>query len=333
MRHRFIVNTENVNEYGYRVLTDGIDTTQYEKNPVVLYMHHRSTGKSDGTEVIGRCVNLEKKENILYADVEFDMADEFAAKIAGKVERGFVRMASMYADVKATSSDEADVLPGQTLETVTKCKLVEISIVDIGGNDDAIKLSHNSGKALKLARLSGKSKSENTEMNLKTVALAMGMQESSTTEQILGEVQKLKLAKENAEAKIVELENKIKESEKSEADSLVSEAVQLGLIPSELKETMLSAFESDFNGQKVKLSAMISKIQEELVKDGRHQAVTQIVLGAQGANATAGAEDQETFDFLSKKNPIKLAKIREEDPKRYQQLAADYANGIRHIEK
>ena len=151
MTYDFIINTENVNEFYYRVLTDGIDYTQYMRNPVVLFMHEREFQKKDekkGTAVIGRCIKLWKKGTDLVATIEFDMDDEFAATIAGKVERGFIRMASMYADVKATTTDPELVLPGQLYETVTKCKLVEISIVDIGGNDGAIRLPRD-GNQLK----------------------------------------------------------------------------------------------------------------------------------------------------------------------------------------
>ena len=49
-----------------------------------------------------------------------------------------------------TSADDALVLP-QTRETVTRSKLVEVSIVDIGGNDEALQLYGEGGRLLKLA--------------------------------------------------------------------------------------------------------------------------------------------------------------------------------------
>lgn len=45
MTHDFIINTENVNEYKYRILTDGINYIQYMRNPVVLFMHEREFEK------------------------------------------------------------------------------------------------------------------------------------------------------------------------------------------------------------------------------------------------------------------------------------------------
>ena len=58
MTHDFIINSENVNEYGYRVLTSGIDYKQYLRNPVVLFMHRRFDDENRGSEVIGRCLKL-----------------------------------------------------------------------------------------------------------------------------------------------------------------------------------------------------------------------------------------------------------------------------------
>ena len=51
-----IVSTEAVNSYGSRVLTEGIDLSQYEKNPVLLWMHRRSW--EPGAMPIGRVENL-----------------------------------------------------------------------------------------------------------------------------------------------------------------------------------------------------------------------------------------------------------------------------------
>ena len=88
---------------------------------------------------------------------KFDVEQEFAKDLAGKVERGFINMCSLHADVKETSTDEELLLPGQTLETVTKCKLIEISIVDVGGNDNALKLSRD-GKEVQLNKIKEKPK-------------------------------------------------------------------------------------------------------------------------------------------------------------------------------
>ena len=327
MTHDFIINTEDVNEYKFRVLTDGIDYTQYMKNPIVLFMHEREFAKTDenkGSAVIGRCVKLYKRGTDLIASIEFDMDDPFAAKIAGKVERGFIRMASMYAPVLSTSSDSKDVLPGQMLETVTGCKLEEISIVDVGGNDKALKLSKEN-TAVQLQKVN--QKSENKMSELKTIALALGKPADTGESELLNTVTELKLAKTNAENKASEWEGKFVALQKSEATTIVGKAVKLGLIPEDLAEGQISLFEKDFDGQKVKLSKLIEEKEESDDKEERTGVIEAVILS--GGKKKPVLTGEESFDYLQKNDPVKLSKIRAEEPVKYAQLSKDYGAGVR----
>lgn len=144
-----IISTEAVNSYGSRVLTGGIDLSQYERNPVLLWMHRRSW--EPGAMPIGRVENLRVEDGKLIGTPVFDQNDDFAKQIESKWENGFLRMASAGLEPIETTPDPGLVLPGQTRETVTRCKLVEVSIVDIGGNDEALQLYGQEGKLLKLA--------------------------------------------------------------------------------------------------------------------------------------------------------------------------------------
>jgi len=138
-----------VNSYGSRVLTSGIDLSQYERNPVLLWMHRRSW--EPGAMPIGKVENLRIEDGRLIGTPVFDQNDDFAKQIESKWDNGFLRMASAGLEPMETTPDPALVLPGQTRETVTRCKLVEVSIVDIGGNDEALQLYGQEGKLLKLA--------------------------------------------------------------------------------------------------------------------------------------------------------------------------------------
>lgn len=326
MKHQFIINTENVNSYGYRILTDGIDYAQYMRNPVVLFMHERGVNAYKGSEVIGRCTRLYKEGTTLIAEVEFDEQDEFAKKIAGKVERGYIRMASMFAEIKEVSADPHHLLEGQVYETVTACKLVEISIVDIGGNDNALKLSKD-GKPFQLKKIVTNTSNN---MDIKVIALALGMGENTKEEAVLSALHSLKTDKEKAEAEVVALKKTIREIHKSEATTLVDKAVQLGLIPEALKESQLKQFEADFNGQKAVLSKLVADKEAENTQQGKANTVREVVLGA-GAKPTGTAD--ENFDYLQKYNPAKLRQLREEQPEEYARLAKEYANGTRYTKK
>lgn len=144
-----IISTGAVNCYGTRVVTEGIDLSQYTRNPVLLWMHRRAF---DGDAMpIGRVENLRVEDGKLIGTPVFDQNDDFAKQIESKWESGFLRMASAALEPIETSADEALVLPGQTRETVTRSKLIEVSIVDIGGNDEALQLCGADGKVMKLA--------------------------------------------------------------------------------------------------------------------------------------------------------------------------------------
>lgn len=327
MTHDFVINTENVNEYKYRILTDGIDYTQYLRNPVVLYLHNRDDWKNKGSEVIGRCIKLFVQDKKLIATIEFDENDPFSKKIADKVANGFIRMASMYADVIAASSEPELVKEGQLYETVTKCKLVEISIVPIGGNDDALKLSKK-GSEVKLNKLNIK-KEDMSE--LKTIALALGKAADSSESVLLDTITQVKLAKETAENRVIELEAEIKGIHTTTATSLVEKAVQLGLIPETLKASQIKAFDGDFDGQKAILTKLIGDKEAANGQNGNQKAVKEVILS--GKNNKGVTDTEETFDYLQKHDTVKLAKIREEQPEKYAELAKAYGQGVRHTSK
>lgn len=144
-----IISTEAVNSYGTRVLTSGIDLEQFKRNPVLLWMHRRAW---DGQSMpIGKIDNLRVEEGKLIGTPVFDQNDEFARKIESKWESGFLRMASAALEPTEVNPDPALALKGQTRATVTRSKLVEVSIVDIGSNDEALQLCGADGKLLKLA--------------------------------------------------------------------------------------------------------------------------------------------------------------------------------------
>jgi hypothetical protein len=139
-----ITDDSVVNSYGFRVLTDGGDYSDYLKNPVLLYDHTRRRGENDKDVIlpIGTTTELQQMGTKLVATPEFDLEDEFAAEIARKYDKGIFNMASIGFEAIEWSEDPALMLPGQLLPTVTKWKLREVSITDIGANPNCCKLSH-----------------------------------------------------------------------------------------------------------------------------------------------------------------------------------------------
>lgn len=153
---RYVVTTSALNCYLFRMLTAGLDFSQYEKNPVLLWMHMRPRGLSkDEILPLGRCVELKIEGDSITCYLEFDETDEFAMRIYNKYENGTLNMISAGVKPLEWSEDPEDMLPGQVGPTVTKGKFVEISAVDIGGLDDAlpVTLYDNDDNIIKLADL------------------------------------------------------------------------------------------------------------------------------------------------------------------------------------
>ena len=155
-----ILNDESVNQYGFRVLTSGIDLGAYRKNPIMLYDHTRRDGKNSEEIIlpIGRFTNLRVENNQLIGTPEFDNEDEFAAKIERKFNKGILNAASIAFGYDAIeySFDDTLMMPGQSGPTITACRLREVSITDIPANMNCVKLSD----AERMITLNSKSSAE-----------------------------------------------------------------------------------------------------------------------------------------------------------------------------
>ena len=133
MGKRVRITNSSVNSYGTRVLTNGLDISQYERNPVLLYMHERGT-------VIGYMKDLRLEGDELTGEPVFDEASELSQRCKKQWDFGSLRMVSIGIDIIETSESPEHILQGQSRPTITKSKLDEVSVVDIGANDDAIVL-------------------------------------------------------------------------------------------------------------------------------------------------------------------------------------------------
>lgn len=146
MAREAVITTNSVNSYGTRVLTEGLDLSQYEKNPIVLYMHQRGIP-------IGTMNDLRVEDDRLIGTPQIDGDTDEEKVIAAKWERGTLRMLSAGIEILEWSDDPQNLVQGQTRPTVTRSKLVEVSIVDVGANDDALQVRlYSGGKLLTLTK-------------------------------------------------------------------------------------------------------------------------------------------------------------------------------------
>lgn len=312
-----IVNTPEVNRYGFRVISEGIVLKYFLKNPVMFYNHHRTwKGEKDEILPIGYWENLRIEDGNLVADPVFDEDDDYALQIKNKYDKGVLRAASINISPIITSDAAKDLVKGQKRATVMQSELREISIVDIPGNRGSVVLSHEDGKAIELSDGNDSplpliQKQNSTMDELKLFALALGLASDADAKDVLAGIQKLKLDKDEADAKVTQLRSDKETLEAAEKitlklrnEQLVDTAIAAGKIKKTEKEVYLNLAEGSFDSVKSILDGM--KAQKTLADQA-------------GNNLPAGGGKSTTMSFeeMSKKNSKELLRIKREEPDTY----------------
>lgn len=270
----FVLHDETVNTQGFRMLTSGIDLSIFRSNPVMLLNHN------DWDLPIGRWENIRVEGTQILADAVFDEKDERAAIIMGKVDRDFLKAASIGAWPGETSNDPVYMLPGQTYPTVTKCKAREASICTIGSNHNALALYDKDNKLIDLNDKSqliklfdtggGIPSPIKTDNNMSILTGLLQLSDSASEQAVADEVRKIiqlrdRLQAENGtlktdnaslKAKVDLFEGKEKETRNSTAIALVDTAIKDGRLDAKGKAAWLGMFDASFDQAKVQLEAI-----------------------------------------------------------------------------
>lgn len=289
MPKTFVLHDESVNTYGFRMLTSGAHLEEFRRNPVMLYNHNSYDLP------IGRWENIRIEGGKILADAVFDDADDMRAKeIAGKVERGMLRMASIGAwPPEEVSDSETLKLPGQTGVTVTRWTVREASICTIGSNHNALVLYDRTGERIDLTDRSrlialmdvphqeapeqepaptdnqrNNQPTDNPSMSKLTTLLQLS--DGATQEQIDASVEGVVTERDNLRTEVHSLKAE-RDQLKSEADAraeadktareaeavaLVDAAVKDGRINASSKEAYIKLFDADHDAAKEALGAL-----------------------------------------------------------------------------
>lgn len=304
-----VISNSSLNSYGFRVLTSGIDLTQYQRNPILLWMHSRATwGRTDDVLPLGRMENLRVDGDNLIGTPVFDENDEFARKVKAKWDAGFLKMVSAGLRVIEESDDPAVLVQGQRYATVTKCKLLEVSIVDIGANDDAIVLYDDQDRRINLSQgdngvcltpINNQNIHLNTnQMELKQIALALGLAESATEQEVLARAGQL--CKDAGE--VAKLREAAEKQQNEALAALVDSAVSEGRFAADKRNHFLEL------GKKVGLKALQETI--DLMKPAQRPSTV-----INPANPGSGE-----YKKLSDVPADKLEALRSQQPDKYKQL-------------
>lgn len=306
---RACISDESLNSYGSRVLTAGIDLAQYERNPVLLYMHERGA-------VIGTMQDLRREDGgRLTGTPVFDCASELSRRCAAQWAAGSLRMLSMGIDIRATSRRPEDLLPGQTAETVAESRLLEVSVVDIGANDNAL-VMHRDGVRLKLGRgadgetlplLFTHKPQETMNEQLIQVATLLGLAPETGVDGIIKAIGTLKEQAAQAQTLTAELT-----TTKQELLTLRQEGVQACVDAAVAEGRILQSSRDHFIALGTEMGMEKLKKTLACLVPERHDITLQLTR----SETAPGSSYQKLSDVPSDK----LLQLRREDPKEYRRL-------------
>ncbi len=297
MGKRVRISNEILNSYGTWIVTAGMDTAQFQRNPVLLKMHQRGM-------VIGFVKDIKKDCGDVTGELEFDEASPESIQAKKQFDFGSLRMVSAGIDILELSEDPALLKPGQTRPTITKSKLVEVSVVDIGGNDDALVLSRD-GVRLELGKdgsnplpLIDNTPNLKNNMELSKLALSLGLAATASESEV--------------EAKIAELRAAMQEvvTLRAEKDQLtlsaITQAVEAGVaerrIPADKKDHFIALGKT----------AGIDTLRETIAAMTPAQKVTAVLNRGGAAAQTPGS-----YRKLSEVPSDKLEAMRRDDRETY----------------
>lgn len=295
---RFTCTDESLNSYGFWVLTSGIDTGKFMKNPIMLWNHSRSYGSRNDVLPIGYWKDLKVEGGKLSAEAVFDEKDDFARTIAEKVRQGVVRACSIGIRILSTSMEEAYLKPGQTRETVVACELREISLCDIpsNGNAVAVALYDDHDRLLSLSEWTEATlplliKKHNT---MNKILTELGLADNATEESAVAKIKELRKEMED-------LRKERREAQESALREEVEQAVRTRCIPGGKKDAYMEI------GRKSGLAALKSIFSD----------MAPLPKASQVIHPGNGMEADKKFSELEE---TELEALRKDDPNRYAEL-------------
>jgi HK97 family phage prohead protease len=299
----FILNDETqINSYGFAVLNAGGKLDRFKKNAVMLSGH-------DNKNIVGKWNNLSVTDAIMSAEPEFDEADPEALKVKGKVDRGYLKGASIGIVINAM---EFKMHNGQMVQCATDWELLEASIVSVPSNANCLRLYNTNGEQLESKeqiQLSLQSFIKNKETTMSEIKLnveattALGIANTADGETISKAI--IDLA-----ARAKKAEDALAANATLKATALVSAAINDGKITVKEKEAFEKLAVDDYTQAETILGAMSGKT----------------TLGDKIKNTKNAAEDRDGWDFrkYQKEDPQGLAKMYAENFEAYETLRLSY---------
>jgi HK97 family phage prohead protease len=136
------ITTETIDRDGEVLVSQGMDATEFEKNPVVFYNH-------DYAQPVGRITNLRRGDGKVDATIEFAKRPEgfegsyFPEFVESLVEQGIVKGISvgfvpLPGGVRRPNKKDQDDYGETVRQVYSKWKLLEVSVAPLPANATAL---------------------------------------------------------------------------------------------------------------------------------------------------------------------------------------------------
>jgi HK97 family phage prohead protease len=311
---KVVLSTEDLNSYGFWVVTSGIALERFKKNPVVT-LNHDSWSMS-----VGKINDIRIEYGQLVGEVEFDEMDEKGKELKRKYEKGYMNGFSIGIRPLTWSEDTEYIKEGQTRATAVKSELMEIAAATVPSNSNAVRLYDENGTIVNLSANSlgtiiPEIKKEN---KMKEIALSLGLSADATTEQINAKIAELTAVKEtvNPEAKIIVA---VGDDKVALTAMFIALGESKGVIVADNKAEFEKLFALDSKLAIKMIDVVASKLNAPV--ETKQTDVTLSALLAKIGKGDGATTKETTWETLSDEEKVKL---REEKPTEYKKLYAAY---------
>lgn len=324
----FVLMDESVVMNGFRSLMSGAKLTDFQKNPVMLFMHNRpimyeGINTSEPLLTIGKWYDIRVQDGKLLAKPDFDDNDEFAQKIQKKVESGYYNAASIWIDPIAASDNDDLKLAGQEGPTITEWGLFEASIVDIPNCRGALAIRDETGELMQLAGndvetrkkaiayLEKNFTNKNKKMENKLLNAKLGLKSDADENEVMQHIDALLTLREKTSTLTAE-NNELKEKIQTIEQAAIVEKIDK-LVNDALNEKKILQIDVE----KYKKLAAVDYETTKSILDGIKPAQSVKEQLAKHAQESTSADEwtKLTWDEIDRKN--KLAQLWEENPEMY----------------
>jgi len=297
LEYDFIICDNTLNRKGWRLLVEGIDFNGFLKNPVCCVQHNTWVAP------VGKWKNLRIENSQLLGTVEFDRNDDEAVRLYWKYTDGYMNACSLSIVPVSESDDPSMLVPGQRYSTITKSELLEVSLVTVPGQKNAVRLSTPEGEDYKLHIINNENPKKEMEL-----------EKENPNDELL---KQLAAAYEKNVKNLVKLHHQRGVVHDGEVESLQ----KLALSDYDTVEKMLEARTPPANDPKKD-----EKPEKDEGKELSDQ-VRNFTQNSGGGTSMAMASERNSWSFYDyfRKDPAALSLMREKEPDKYKKLEADYA--------